>query len=466
MTYSVAADRPDELPKNDKREIRGWMMYDWANSAFTTTVVAALFGPYLTALARTAAEDTDGVLFRFLGLTVTDESLYPYCVSLSVLLQVFFLPILGAVADYSHLKKRFMAFFCYLGALTTCLFFTLTAETVLWGSLLFIVANLAFGASIVFYNAFLNEITTEDMRDKVSSRGFALGYFGGGLLLALNLALVTFAESLGITTGMAVRISLFSSGVWWGGFALITFRMLKSRPPVNTVPEGRSLLTVGFVELGRTFKELRRLPGTLKYLIAYLFFNDGIQTVIGLSAVFLEYELFIAQGGSSEDAQTFLLGLVLMIQFVAFMGALLFERIAVWMGTKNAIVLSLVIWLGVVVYAYGVLSTVAEAWVLGAVIAVVLGGSQALSRALYSRMIPRGREAAFYGIYEVSERGTSWIGPFIFGLVLALTESYRNAILSLIVLFVVGLVMLLITDTSKAIHDAGNLLPEEAEQMH
>ena len=318
----------------------------------------------------------------------------------------------------------------------------------------------------MFYNAFLNEITTEDMRDKVSSRGFALGYFGGGLLLALNLALVTFAESLGITTGMAVRISLFSSGVWWGGFALITFRMLKSRPPVNTVPEGRSLLTVGFVELGRTFKELRRLPGTLKYLIAYLFFNDGIQTVIGLSAVFLEYELFIAQGGSSEDAQAFLLGLVLMIQFVAFMGALLFERIAVWMGTKNAIVLSLVIWLGVVVYAYGVLSTVAEAWVLGAVIAVVLGGSQALSRALYSRMIPRGREAAFYGIYEVSERGTSWIGPFIFGLVLALTESYRNAILSLIVLFVVGLVMLLITDTSKAIHDAGNLLPEEAEQMH
>jgi len=184
-----------------------------------------------------------------------------------------------------------------------------------------------------------------------------------------------------------------------------------------------------------------------------------VQTVITVSGVFLGQELFRARG--LETPPSFLLGILLVVQFVAFFGALAFERVARVVGTKKAIVISLVGWCGIVIYAYGFLHTVAQAWVLAIFIAIVLGGSQALSRSLFSQMIPRRREAAFFGIYEVSERGTSWLGPIVFGLVVAYTNSYRQAILSLIAFFVIGTIILLLTDTKRAIHDSGNLLPEE-----
>jgi UMF1 family MFS transporter len=253
---------------------------------------------------------------------------------------------------------------------------------------------------------------------------------------------------------------LLSAGIWWGAFALITFATLKTRTTEKALPRGKTYLTVGFSELGRTFRELARLRQTLRYLIGYLFFNDGIQTVISMASVFLAQELFVARGLKTD--QSFLLLIFLMVQFVAIFGALLFERIANLMGTKKAILISLVLWAGVVIYGYGFLHTTSEAWIMAIFIAIVLGGSQALSRSLFSRMIPAGREASFFGIYEVSERGTSWLGPLTFGAVVAATGSYRQALLSLIIFFVAGIVILYLTDTNKAIHEAGNLLPEEA----
>ena len=447
-------------PKNDRREIFGWTMYDWANSAFTTTVVAALFGPYLTAITQSAIGE-NGVVLDLGFYTITAKSLYSDAVSLSVLLQFFFLPLLGALADYTNLKKQLLGLFCGTGALATVGMFFVT-DSVYWlGGLLFLIANLSFGASIVFYNAFLNDITTEDNRDKISSRGFALGYIGGGVLLALNLAMVTFAESFGITVGMAVRLSLASAGLWWGFFGWFALNRLRRREATQTKPAGMSYLRVSLRELGGALRELKRLPQTLRFLVGYLLYNDGIQTVIGVSAVFLSQELFTAQQRLDGEDQSFLLTLVLMIQFMAFFGALGFERIARRVGTKNAIIISLVIWTGVIVYAYALLTTLTQAYVMGAAIAIVLGGSQALSRSLFSKMIPHGREAAFFGIYEVSERGTSWIGPFIFARVVASTGSYRQAILSLIVLFGLGMTILFFTNTTRAIHDAGNRLPEE-----
>jgi UMF1 family MFS transporter len=354
-----------------------------------------------------------------------------------------------------------MMLFCYIGAAATCLFFFVTGGAYLLGVLLFVIANLSFGASIVLYNAYLPDICTEDRTDRVSSLGFALGYLGGGLLLAANLALVIFAPRIGLSTGLAVRIALLSAGVWWGGFAIITFTRLRTRAAARALPTGQGYLTIGFSELGATFRELRRLPHTLQYLVAYLFYNDGIQTVLGLASVFLAQELFVAKGLSNDDAQSFLLGIVLMVQFVAFAGALAFNRIANAVGTKNAILISLVLWAGVVIFAYGFLENTTQAWIMSAVLAIVLGGSQALSRSLFARMIPPGREASFFGIYEISERGTSWIGPLLFGWVVATTGSYRDAILSLIVLFIVGIVILALTNTDKAIHEAGRVLPEE-----
>lgn len=458
---------------NDKREIFGWVMYDWANSAFYTTVVGALFGPYLTSLAQSAVGENGTVLnLGFLG-SVTAKSLSTLTVAVAVFSQIFLLPILGAIADYSHLKKRLMTIFCYIGVLATCLMFFITDDlhlgnlhfgnSYLLGSLLFIISNLGFGGSVVLYNAYLPEIATEDQRDKVSSQGFAIGYLGGGLLLALNFLFVLIAPKIGVSKAMAVRLSLLSAGVWWGGFAVITFQRLKTRAPAQPLPPGQTYLKVGLSQLARTFRELSRLRYTLKYLIAYLFYNDGIQTVIGAASVFLAQELFVARG--MEAPESFLLGIYLMVQFVAFGGSLLFERIAAWVGTKSAILISLVIWSGIVIYAYGFLQTTTEAWAMGAVIAIVLGGSQALSRSLFSRMIPKGRESSFFGLYEVSERGTSWMGPLVFSIVVAHTGSYRQALLSLIFFFVVGMVILFFTDTDRAVHEAGNFLPEEAEKQ-
>lgn len=444
--------------KNNPREIFGWIVYDWANSAFSTTVVAALFGDYLTRLAQ-AAVGENGVILAAGPFLVTAKSLAPFTVGLSVFLQVFLLPVLGALGDYSALKKRLMMFFCYAGVAGTCLLFFLTPGRHIFGAIVFIIANVCFGAGIVFYNSFLPDITTEDQRDRVSSRGYAWGYLGGALLLALNLVFVFTSAKLGISTGMAVRLSLLSAGLWWGGFAVITFRRLQTRSAVRALPANRSYLTIGFAELASTFSELRRLRETLKYLIGYLFYNDGIQTVIAVSGVFLGQELFAARG--LETPPSFLLGVLLTVQFLAFFGALGFERLARVIGTKRAILVSLAGWAGIVTYVYGFLYTVAQAWILAAFIALVLGGSQALSRSLFSQMIPKGREGSFFGLYEISERGTSWLGPIVFATVVAYTNSYRQAILSLIAFFVIGSVVLLLTDTRRAIHDAGNPLPEK-----
>ncbi|MFZ0062394.1 MAG: MFS transporter [Pyrinomonadaceae bacterium] len=446
--------------KNNPREIFGWKIYDWANSAFSTTIAGALYGPYLTEITQKTVGENGVVLSLGTMGAITAKSFFPKCVSVAVFLQIFVLPILGSVADYSNLKKKLMAVFCYIGVTATCLMFFVTGNLYWLGGLLFIVANLSFGAAVVLYNGFLNEITTEDQRDKVSSRGFAYGYLGGGFLLALNFLLVLNAGRLGLDTALAVRISLLSAGVWWGGFALITFARLKSRVAEKTLPPNKSYLTVGFSELGRTFRELARLRSTLRYLIGYLFFNDGIQTVISMASVFLSQELFVAKGIPTD--QSFLLGIFLLVQFVAIFGALIFEKLAYVIGTKRAVLVSLIIWSGVVVYGYGFLQTTRDAWVMAAIIGIVMGGSQALSRSLFSRMIPEGREASFFGLYEVSERGTSWLGPLIFGIVVAMTNSYRHALLSLIGLFVIGTVILYLTNTDRAIHEAGNLLPEEA----
>ena len=432
-------------------------MYDWANSAFYTTVVGALFSPYLTRLAQAAVGENGVVLDLGPFGAVTAKSLPTLCVSISVGAQVFVLPILGALGDYSNLKKRLMALFCYIAVIATCLLFFVKDDLYLFGGVLFIVANVCFGAALVFYNAFLPEITTEDQADKVSSRGFAYGYLGGAILLALNLLLVLRAEELGISTGLAVRLSLLSAGVWWGAFALISFALLKSRPKKKSLPPGKGYVAAGFSEIVDTFKELRRLPLTARYLLGYLIYNDGIQTVVFAASAFLEQELF--PGGNPQ----FLLEIFVMVQFVAVVGALLFERLAYLIRTKNAIIVSLIIWSAIVIYAYRFLDTVPEAWILAGAIAIVLGGSQALSRSLFSRMIPAGKEAAFFGLYEVSERGTSWMGPLLFSIVIARTGSYRQALLSLIFFFVVGLIVLWTTNTDKGIHEAGNLVPEEVK---
>jgi MFS transporter, UMF1 family len=438
---------------NNQREIRGWMLYDFANSAFSTTVVTTFLGPYLTGIIESQVGNKGS--FTLLGIPIAAESFFTYCVSLSVLLQVFILPVLGAIADYSNLKKRMMLFFAVLGALCTIGLFFITGPLYVLGGLLFILANVAFGASIVFYNAFLPQIASEDQRDKVSSRGWALGYIGGGLLLLLNLILYQLSDKIGLDGALAVRISLASAGVWWLVFGYFAIQRLRERGAQRRLPAGATYLKIGFKQLSQTLREIRKYPMTLRYLIAYLLYNDGVQTVIVVSALFGAQEL----GMESSS----LILVILMVQFMAFFGALLFGVIAGRVGAKRAIIISLLIWSGIAIWAQLSLQSVPEFWLLAALVAIVLGGTQALSRSLFSQMIPRDREAEFFSFYEISDKGTSWIGTLIFGLVTQWTGSMRTAIFSLIVLFVSGLLLLLTVNVPRAIKEAGNERPENLE---
>jgi UMF1 family MFS transporter len=434
---------------DDGREILGWSFYDWANSAFPTTVVTVFLGPYLTSVTKAAA-DASGFVHP-LGLAVAAGSFFPYLISLAVLLQLFTLPVLGAIADYSNRKKQFLGMFAFAGAAATAALYFVAGANYLLGAGLFLIANTCFGASVVFYNAFLPDIASPERRDYVSSLGWAVGYLGGGILLAANLVLVFRAEALGISTADAARISLASAGLWWAVFTLIPLAALRSREPIKRLPPGASYLTIGFRQLRATLSRARALPHTLLFLVAYLIYADGIQTVITLSSQFGQEEL-----GLPISTLT---AVILMVQFVAFLGTLVIGWIARRIGTKLTVIGTLALWIGVLVYAYGFLYTDTQFWALGVAIALVLGGTQALSRSLYSLMIPKGQEAEYFSLYEVSDKGTSWLGPLLFGLALQLTGSYRLAIVSIVVFFIAGMVLLSRVDVREAAREAGNEAP-------
>ncbi len=495
-------------PVDDRREIFGWTMYDWAISAFSTTVGAVFLGPYVTSIAKQASGTADGLL-ALGSLSIRADSLFAFAVSASVLMQVSFLPVLGALADFAHLRKRLMITFSTLGAIATLAMFFITEGGHWLAALLFIIANVAFGASIVFYNAYLPDIASPKNRDHVSAKGFAYGYLGGGLLLLLNLILFLFSGSLGLDEALVIRINLASAGVWWLGFSLIAFQRLKDRDRARPIPEGETYFSIGFTQLAtllgvpRTrvmillflpllipvlflaglpvylallpglgpiavlaifiINKSQSLPEAMKYLVAYLLYNDGIQTVIIVSAVFGAEEI----GMSVSN-----LGLlILTIQFVAFGGAFLFSYLAKLLGTRQAIMLSLVIWSFAVVYAFvgmrnpaplaglGITQAEFEFWILGTVIALVLGGSQALSRSLFAQMIPEDQEAEFFSFYEVSERGTSWMGTFLFGAVNQVFGSLRLGVLSVIFFFISGLIVLAFVNVDQAVSQAAAAPP-------
>lgn len=445
-----------------RREQRAWYWYDWANSAYITSVGTVLIGPYLTSVAERDACGRVGTADNpchadvdLFGLGLSAGSLVFYVVTFATLLSALILPVVGAVADRVASKRRLMARFAWTGAAAACAMFFVAGSNWELGAVLLVIANLCMGASLTVYDAILIDVSTPDERDRVSSRGWAFGYLGGGTLLVLNLGLVLGAGDA-IGTDTAVRISLLSAGLWWGGFTVIAYKGLRDHPPA-TLPEGAertegALVRRSFGQLWSTLKHLKNYPQTMLFLIAYLFYNDGIQTVIYSASIFGQKEL----GFSAEV----LIATILLVQFVAIAGALSFGAIAQRVGARRTIMGGLVIWMGIVSAGYIMpKGEVVPFLVLATGIGIVMGGTQALSRSLFSQMIPRGREAEYFSLYQAAERGTSWLGTLVFGLVHQLTGSYRPAIFALIAFFAVGLVLLVRLDARRAITEAGREVP-------
>ena len=438
-----------------RRAVSGFALYDVANSAFVTTVVTAVGGPFLTALAQDVAGPDDRV--SVLLLSPRASSVFAYAVSLSVLLQVLALPVLGALADRPLAKRRLLVVSTAVGSAATVALALTPPGTVLPGLAAFVVANVAYGAAILAYNAYLSDVAELPDRHRVSALGFAAGYAGGALVLAVSLALVTAADPLGISRGTAVRLAIGLSAVWWAALGAVAVRRLdavRELPGWDPTPvtERLSAQVAGSLrQLRGSLTALRALPGTARFLLAFLLFNDAIQAVVALSAVVLEEELFVAKGLPRDDATPFLLQLVLLIQVIAVFGAGVSGRLAERFGAKRTLLVTLAIWVAIVVYAVFALETTTAAYALGVAIAIVLGGSQAIARSLFSSMVPARRQASFFGFYELAERGTAWVGTLLFAVVLDVTGSYRGALLSLLVLFVTGGALLAATDTDGAV---------------
>lgn len=415
-----------------RRQRFGWYMYDWANSAFSTSVVTVFLGPYLTSVAEASP---------ILGLH--PGAFFSYCVSASVLLQVLTMPLIGTLVDATRKRIALLAGTAYIGALATVLLFFVSSEAqnALLGGLLFILANVAFGSSIVVSNSFLPELAQPQERDRISSRGWAVGYLGGGLLLLGHLMYFQQVEATGGSIGLAVRTILASVGVWWAAFTIIPLRWLPRHTQPELLPSPVSVRST-IRQFVRTLKSIRAVPATMTFFVAYLLYNDTIQTVIALASVYGQQELGLSMSVLTKA--------ILLVQFVAIGGALLFARVAALIGTKAAIVVSLVGWAVVLLAAYGAVSTEWHFYVLAAAIALVLGGTQALSRSMFSTMIPAGKEGEYFALYEISDKGTSWLGPLAFGVALSLTGSYRLALLSLIVFLVAGMILLLRVKISAA----------------
>ncbi|MGV9307195.1 MFS transporter [Nonomuraea sp. NPDC003727] len=442
----------DDSPAARRREQRGWYWYDWANSAFPTIVLTVFLGPYLTDIAETAAAGAPYV--DVLGMDVRPSAYYSFVVGVAAVLQIVLMPIAGALADHTGRKKELMGFFAMLGAAATVCFWFVSDGRYLLGGALFLIANVGFACAFVIYNSFLPEIATPAERDRVSGMGWGFGYLGGGLLLAVHLVLFLRAESFGLDGATAARIALSSAGLWWGGFTIIPLLRLRNRRGEIATGETAGQAVVGsFRQLGRTVMGLHRYPLTLAFLVAYLLYNDGVQTVISFSATYADKEL-----GLDKTVQ---IAAILMVQFVAFGGALLLSRLATLLGAKRVVLAALVAWTAVVCVAYFLPRGSATAFfALGFAIAIVMGGTQALSRSLFSHVIPRGKEAEYYSLYEISDKGSTFLGSFTLGLALQLTDSYRLGIVSLVVFFVLGGALLAAVNLPQAIRAAGNEVPE------
>ena len=418
------------------RVINAWCMYDWANSAFATTIMGVVLPTFYSSVAG-ATLAADPAEARVLA-----TSYWGYTNSIAMLIVALASPILGAIADHTGAKKRMLGGFAVFGVLFTALLVLVSTGDWLMASIFYILGRIGFSGSLVFYDGLLPHVAKPEDLDQVSAKGYGLGYLGGGLLLALNLAWILKPELFGIPdASAATRLSFLSVAVWWALFSIPLFRRVPEPRAMTRPQESERTLKAALQRLGNTFRHIRQYREMALFLVAFWLYNDGIGTVITMAAIY-GAEL----GISSEH----LIATILMVQFVGFPFAFLFGRLAKKLGTKRAILLGLGIYALISLMGFFITKAL-HFWILGFAVGTVQGGSQALSRSLYGAMTPKAKSAEFYGFYDVSSKFSGIVGPALFGFIGQATGSNRYAILALIPLFVIGGALLTFVDEKKGI---------------
>lgn len=414
---------------------RAWSMYDWANSAYNLVITSTIFPAYYAAI--TVMKDGDKIIsdkVSFFGIKITNSVLFDYAIAVAYLIIALISPILSSIADYKGNKKAFMKLFCYIGAVACCGLYFFKANTLEWGIICFGLAAVGYCGSLVFYNAFLPEIAVEEDRDKVSAQGFAYGYIGSVLLQIICFVFVLKPEWFGITdASFPARLSFLLVGIWWFGFAQITFVKLPKNTPQPNRPE-HNLITNGFIELKKVFAQVKRMPVLSTYLGAFFLYSMGVQTVMLAATLFGSKELNLA---TSQ-----LIAIILVIQLVAIAGAYIMAKLSERFGNLQVLLFVVFIWISVCIAAYYI-TTAMQFYIIAAIVGLVMGGIQSLSRSTYSKLMPPTHDtASFFSFYDVTEKIAIVIGMFSFGFIEDLTGSMRNSILALIIFFAAGAIIL------------------------
>lgn len=416
----------------DKKAIRSWMMYDWANSAFATTIMAAVLPVfYYDVAAKGVNQETASIYWG-------------YSSSIAVFIVAILSPILGAIADYTSAKKKFLRFFVYLG-IGASILLGLVGEGDLWlASILMILGTIGYAGGNVFYDAFLPEVAPESRIDQISARGYAYGYLGGGILLLINIMMIMKPQLFLIPdTITATQLAFVSVGVWWFLFSLPLFKNVHEQKKVVKYPS-KNYAAIGFRRVLNTLKDIHKFKQLFLFLLAFWLFNDGISTIIKMATIYGK-----DIGIESND----LILALLITQFIGIPCAYFFGWFAGKVRPKPALIVALIVYTGIVLLGY-FMTTSLHFYLLAATVGLVQGGAQALSRSIFGSMVPKNRHAEFYGFYGVSAKFSAIFGPFVFALVGHLTGSSRLGILSLLFFFVVGIGMLLFVDVEKGKEEA------------
>lgn len=422
------------LEKGSPKLINAWAFYDWSNSVYSLVISTAVFPIYY----ESVTSENNGTVY-FLGTSFNNASLLSYSLSFSFLIVALLSPILSGIADYTGNKKRFMQFFCYLGSFSVMALYFFKDNDTLWiGIIATILASIGFWSSVVFYNSYLPEVAFPEQYDRVSAKGFMFGYFGSVLLLTFNLSMVMQPELFGITDPtLPARISFLSVGIWWMGFAQVTFHYLPNNV-FNKKPR-KDYIFKGLRELKEVVISLKKLTSLKQFLTAFFLYSTGVQTIILLAGIYGKKELGI---GTSKLIIT-----ILLIQLVAIFGAYVFSRISERIGNIKTLKLTIAIW-GLICFAAYLLDKDnkyidLQFYTLGALIGMVLGAIQSLSRSTYSKLIPETEDhATYFSFFDVTEKIAIVLGTFIFGFVGSITNSMRNSIFILAIFFLLGYIVL------------------------